>query len=103
MTKEKKSIFAAFENLAEGSEGLEGLESTKMRQEMEKRDKKISVVVTTKEFSEIRDFARQLEAQWGRRVTVSDICRELALVFLGEESGNPHLKEEIMKRMRGKI
>lgn len=103
MPKKRNSIFDTVTASAESSEGLEGLEKTKMRQEVEKRDKKFSVVVTSKEFSEIKNFARQLEDKWEKRVTVSDIGRELALIFLGEESGNPHLREEILKRMRGRI
>lgn len=96
----KVNLFDQFDQTAKQSEGLKHLERTKISLTTEQRTKNCIAVVTPSEHKEIRAYSRDLDEKLEQRVTVSDISRELFLLVLGHEAGNPEVRSDLIKRIQ---
>lgn len=96
----KINLFDQFDQTAQKSEGLKHLERTKISLTTEQRTKNCIAVVTPSEHKEIRGYSRDLDEKLEQRVTVSDIGRELFLMVLGHEAGNPEVRSDLVKRLK---
>ena len=98
--QEKVNLFDQFDKTAKKSEGLKHLERTKISLTTEQRTKNCIAVVTPTEHKDIRAYSRNLDEQFEQRVTVSDIGRELFLIALGNDAGNPNIRKDLIERLR---
>jgi hypothetical protein len=96
----KVNMFDQFDSEAQKSTGLKNLERTKISLTTEQRTKNCIAVVTPSEHREIRAYSRDLDEKLDQRVTVSDIGRELFLMTLGHEAGNPEVREELIQQLK---
>jgi hypothetical protein len=104
MTQTKKSnLFDQFDEIAQKTEGLTHLERTKISLTSEQRTKNVIAVVTPSEHRQIRGYCRDLEQRFDKRITVSDVSRELLLLLLGQESGSDELRRELQEKLRTTI
>lgn len=104
MTQPKKvNLFDQFDETAQKTEGLAHLERTKISLTSEQRTKNVIAVVTPSEHREIRSYCRDLEQRFDKRITVSDVSRELLLLLLGHESGNEEVRRELQEKLRSTI
>ena len=98
--QEKVNLFDQFDKTAKKSEGLKHLERTKISLTTEQRTKNCIAVVTPTEHKDIRAYSRDLDEHLEQRVTVSDIGRELFLMALGNDAGNPDIRKDLIERLR---
>jgi len=96
----KVNLFEQFDQTAQSSKGLKDIERTKIVSTTEQRTKNCIAVVTPSEHKEVRGYARDLDEKLDQRVTVSDVGRELFLMVLGHEAGNPELREDLIERLK---
>jgi len=98
--KPKVNLFDQFDDTAQKSEGLATLERTKISLTTEQRTKNCISVVTPTEHRDIRAYCRVLDEKHGKRVTVSDVGRELFLLSLGQEAGNPEIRKDLIQQLK---
>ncbi len=96
----KVNLFDQFDDTAKKSDGLATLERTKISLTTEQRTKNCISVVTPSEHKVIRAYCRDLDEKFGKRVTVSDVGRELFLLTLGHEAGNEQIREDLIKQLK---
>lgn len=99
-THTKVNLFDQFDDTAKKSEGLATLERTKIYLTTEQRTKNCISVVTPTEHKDIRAYCRDLDEKHGKRVTVSDVGRELFLLTLGQETGNAQIREDLIEQLK---
>ena len=102
-TPKKVNLFDQFDKTAQKSEGLKHLERTTISLKEEQRTKNCIAVVTPSEHKAIRSYARNLEEQFDKRVTVSDLSRELFLLVLGQDTQNPEIREDLIRHIKDTI
>ena len=102
-TTPKKNMFDSFDTTAETSKGLATLDKTKITLTTEQRTKNCISVLTPTEHSKVRAYCRELDEKLGKRITLSDVGRELILIAMDEPTGNSEIREDLIAKLRKNI